>query len=442
MKKYFGTDGVRGIANTELTNAFAYQCGRAMARYLEKKDAKIALGMDTRVSSPMLASALQSGLMAEGADVVFLGVVPTPAVAFLTREHSMDMGVMISASHNPFPYNGIKLINGDGFKLSDEEELKIEQIIDTLPTEEVWGKELGTYIDGRELVEDYLGHIKSLIPEGFQGMKVAVDAGDGVMSHIAPRLFKELGAEVHCIYCDGDGSKINNNSGSTCPEKVATLVKETNCDVGIAFDGDADRVIFADENGKVVDGDHVIAYAASAYASAGELEGNGVVTTTMSNQGFEDFLTEKGIHLVRADVGDKYVMEEMIRHGYVLGGEQSGHIIFLHHNTMGDGLQTAVLILRLLKILKEKASRVGSLFKDYPQVLVNAHAESTLKKTYLENPTIAKAIQDLKERHPDFRLLIRPSGTEPCIRVMIEGKEEELINREAEKIKNIIEGEN
>lgn len=440
MKKYFGTDGVRGIANTELTNEFAYRLGRAIGQYLDGNK-KVLVGMDTRLSSPMFMCSITAGLIAEGVNVDELGIISTPGVAYLTRMHGYGMGVMISASHNPYIYNGIKLIGADGFKLSDDQEIAIENICDNLGKETLDGDKIGKFNNAEKLINDYMVHLERLTEKGFKGLKIAIDAGNGVMSNIAPKVFEELGAKVISINCEGNGRYINDNTGSTCPEVVARLTKENVCDIGIAFDGDADRVIFSDENGNVLDGDHIIAYAAKKLKADGMLNNGGVVTTSMSNGAFEKHLNENDIKLFRADVGDKYVMEAMRQNGYILGGEQSGHIIFLEHLTMGDGLQTAILIVDMLQRSGEKSSVIGKQYTDYPQVLINANASDNLKKTYKENKNIQDAISKLIDENPDFRIIIRPSGTEKFVRIMIEGMDAEKILNEANNLKKIIEEE-
>lgn len=442
MKKYFGTDGARGIANKELTNEFAYKTGRAIVKYINKDKVRVLVGMDTRISSKMLQMSLMSGIIAEGGEAVDLGVIPTPGVAYLAVKNSADIAVMISASHNPYEYNGIKLIGGDGYKLSDKTEIEIETIIDNIESDEKAYDEIGEYVDGRCFDEDYKKHILSIPKNSFKGLKIGLDSGDGVMSYYAEELLTALGASVTSIYSEGNGRYINDESGSTCPEKIAQIVKDNNLDIGVAFDGDADRVIFADENGKVIDGDHIISYAALNYKKNGKLSGDGVVTTTMSNGAFEKHLIKNDIHLERADVGDRYVMQEMRKNQYLVGGEKSGHIIFLDKSTMGDGIQTAVTIIDMLIENEDKASKIGDAFTDYPQVLVNAKADNELKKNYKNNSTISAAIDELLTKHSDFRILIRPSGTEPFVRIMIEGNDIEAIKNEAENLKNIIEGVN
>lgn len=440
MKKYFGTDGVRGIANTELTNGFAYKLARAVGQYLDTNK-KVIIGMDTRLSSPMFMSSITAGLIAEGVDVHQVGIISTPGVAYLTKKHGYGMGIMISASHNPYKYNGIKLIGPDGFKLSDDVEIAIENIADNLSDEVLDGDEIGKIVNAEELCEEYLMHLKNLVKQDFKGKKIAIDAGNGVMSAIAPRLFEELGAEVISVNCEGIGRYINDNTGSTCPQVVAELAKENGCDIGIAFDGDADRVIFSDEEGNVLDGDHIISCAAVQLKSEGALKNDGVVTTSMSNGAFERYLGENGIKLFRADVGDKYVMEAMRKKDYILGGEQSGHIIFLEHLTMGDGLQTAILIVDMLNRTGKKASTMRSQYADFPQVLINADASENLKRNYKENENIQSAISKLIDENPDFRIIIRPSGTEKFVRIMIEGMDEDKILSEANSLKAIIEKE-
>lgn len=441
MKKYFGTDGARGIANKELTNEFLYKTGRAIVKYLKKDRPTVVVGMDTRISSKMLQMSLMSGVIAEGGIVYDLGIVPTPAVAYIARKNNADIAVMISASHNPYEYNGVKLIGGDGYKLSDEIEEEIESIIDSIEGDEKSYDEIGEYRDGTDFKEDYVKHILAIPKHSLKGLKVGIDSGDGVMSYYAERIFKELGCEVKKIFSNGDGRHINEKSGSTCPEKVAELVLKEKLDFGVSFDGDADRVIFSDEKGNVLDGDHIIAYSAKNYLEEGKLNNDGVVTTTMSNMAFEEYLKENNIKLERADVGDRYVMEGMRKQDYVIGGEKSGHIIFLDHNTMGDGVQTAVIVADMLAARNEKASVIGEAYKDYPQVLVNANADDNLKKTFRENKNISLAIEKLHERHPNYRVLIRPSGTEKFVRIMLEGTDLEELKAEANTLKDVIEKE-
>ena len=439
MKKYFGTDGVRGIANSELTNEFAYNMSRAISELEGMK--KVIIGYDTRLSSEMLFMSMASGFIASGVDVVNIGLISTPGVAYLTKNTDADIGIMKSASHNPYMYNGIKLIGGDGYKLPDDLEIVIENKIDNIGPESKIGDELGKLIDGSSLHTKYFDHIKSLTT-GLEGFKIAVDPGNGVMSKIAPDIFKELGADVIAINADADGRYVNDNSGSTCPEKVAELTVKNSCDIGVSFDGDADRVIFSDSNGNVIDGDHIIAYAAVSLKKIGALKGDGVVTTSMSNGAFEEYLSKNDIKLFRANVGDKYVMEGLKDNNYILGGEKSGHIIFLDKSTMGDGLQTAVIIMEMLKKKNHPSTYISEQFKDYPQVLVNASASNELKKNYMDNERISNAINELLERHGNYRILIRASGTEKLVRIMIEGDDLKDIEFEANKIKDIIEGEN
>ena len=442
MRKYFGTDGARGIANIELTNEFSYKLGRAIGIFLKKSNPVVMVGKDTRLSSPMLSFSLFAGLIAEGVNVIDLGIVPTPAVSYLTFNNKMDMGIMISASHNPYEFNGIKLIGSDGYKLPDEKEEEIEQIIDNISKEEKLGDQLGVFSDGSKYVEDYKKHIKSLAKNSFSGHKVCIDAGDGVMSYFAKDIFTELGAEVISICDEGNGRIINDNSGSTSPENVARIVKENQAFLGIAYDGDADRVIFSDENGDVIDGDHVISYAASNYKKDNKLTNNGCVVTIMSNYACEEFLNKNDITLYRTKVGDKYVMEKMVAENFKIGGEQSGHIIFLDHNRMGDGLQTSVLIMDMLISNSDASSQITKIYENYPQVLVNAKVSNEFKKTYESNKNVADAMNEIKNKLPKSRIIIRPSGTEPLVRIMIEGDDLNVITEEANKLKNIMEREN
>jgi len=444
MGKLFGTDGVRGVANKDLTVELAYKLGRIGGYLLTKgkEKAKIVVGMDTRISGDMLESALISGICSAGVNVLSVGVLPTPAIAYLTRKYNADAGVMISASHNPVEYNGIKFFNSEGYKLTDEIEDEIESYI--LNHEDILAFPVGDNVGRKTIVmdalNDYSNFLKTTIDIDLKGLKIAVDCGNGAAYMIAPLLLEELGAEVHVIHNDPNGVNINVACGSTKPEEVQKLVKETGADIGLSFDGDADRLIAVDEKGQIVDGDHIMAICGSYLKEKDLLTGNTVVGTVMSNLGLDICFDNKDINLVKTKVGDRYVLEEMSKNNYKLGGEQSGHIIFLDYNTTGDGLLTGI---KLSSILKEKGktlSELASIMTSLPQVLVNAKVDNSNKNSYLEDEIIKVEIQNLEKRFDgEGRVLIRPSGTEPLVRVMIEGKDTTEIETIAKKLADLIE---
>lgn len=445
MGRLFGTDGVRGVANSELTADLAYKLGQAGAYVLTaetKHTPKILVGMDTRISGDMLEAALVAGLCSVGAEVICLGVVPTPAVAYLTRHYNADAGVVISASHNPFEFNGIKFFNGKGYKLSDALEEKIEAIIlDNsekleLPTGEKIGRK--GYIS--TALDDYINFIKSTIPGNLEGLKIAIDCANGASYRVAPEALRQLDAEVYVINNEPDGININRNCGSTHIEALQKYVVEIGADAGLAFDGDADRVLAVDEQGKMVDGDQIMSIIGLELKRNGKLAKNTIVATVMSNLGFDIMAKREDINIVKTKVGDRYVLENMLENGYILGGEQSGHIIFLEHNTTGDGLLTGVQLLNVLKSSGEKLSKLASVMQVLPQVLKNAKVKNENKNKYLEDEVICKMCKELEEEFKgEGRVLIRPSGTEPLVRVMIEGKDQEYITKKAVEMVKIIE---
>lgn len=444
MGKLFGTDGVRGIANKDLSADLAYKLGRIGGHFLTqgKKRPKMVVGMDTRISGDMLEGALSAGLNSAGIDVLYLGVLPTPAVACLIKILDADGGVMISASHNPVEYNGIKFFNENGFKLTDEIENSIEEyILNDLDIEHVpTSGEVGRKIKIENPVRKYMDFLKDTISIDFKGLKVAVDCGNGAAFKAAPELLNELGAKVYVIHNDPNGININVNCGSTSPEQVQKLVLETGADVGLSFDGDADRLIACDENGNLVDGDHVLAVCGIHMKEKGNLKSNTIVGTVMTNLGLDICLKEKNIDLIKTNVGDRYVLEEMVKGNHSLGGEQSGHIIFLDHNTTGDGLLTAIQLLRVVKEKKSKLSKLAQVMKVLPQVLVNAHVDKDKKNGYLEDEIIKNKIDEIEKHfHGNGRVLIRPSGTEPLVRVMIEGNDLQELNSYAKELAVLIE---
>ncbi|WHE07600.1 phosphoglucosamine mutase [Thermoanaerobacterium thermosaccharolyticum] len=443
MARLFGTDGVRGIANKDLTPQLAFELGRAGAYVLTEcsRRPKILIGRDSRVSGDMLQSALTAGLTSVGAEVIDAGIIPTPAVAYLTRLYKLDAGVVISASHNPVEYNGIKFFNKDGYKLPDEVEDKIEKIINEnsdLPTPT--GLDVGNVIESKSAQRDYIEFLKSTINCDLKGLKIVLDCAYGASSTVAPILFHELGADVILYGSHPNGEKINVKCGSTNPKVLQEIVAGTGADVGFAFDGDADRLIAVDEKGNVVDGDHIMAMCGIHLKSKGKLNKNTVVVTVMSNIGLDIALKQNGIDVVKTKVGDRYVLEEMARNGYSIGGEQSGHIIFLDHNTTGDGEITALKVAELLVSSGKKLSELSGVMVSYPQVLINAKVKNELKHKYMDDKDIAREINKLeKEMQGEGRVLIRPSGTEPLVRVMVEGKDQEKIESMAKELASLIE---
>ncbi|QUH18896.1 phosphoglucosamine mutase [Alkaliphilus sp. B6464] len=445
MGKLFGTDGVRGIANRDLTPELAYRLGRIGAYILSKdnnKRAKVVIGKDTRVSGDLLESAMTAGFLSMGVDVISLGVIPTPAVAYLTRYLEADFGVVISASHNPSEYNGIKFFNSQGYKLPDAVEDEIEEYIlnDRDVNVKIEGKDVGIIIYDDNSIDEYTDFLKTTLSCDFKGLKVAVDAGNGAAYKSAPKLLKDLGAEIIVINDNPDGTNINKGCGSTNPEVIAQLVKETGANIGISFDGDADRLIAVDENAEIVDGDHIMAICGANLKKHNRLKKDTIVGTVMSNIGLEIAMKEYGCSVIKSQVGDRYVLEEMIKGGYSLGGEQSGHVIFLDHNTTGDGLLTAIQLIATMKEEGKKLSELASIMTSYPQVLINAKVKKENKGAYKEDPVIMKEITAIEEKMAgQGRVLIRPSGTEPLVRVMLEGKNQEELNTLATNLAKLIE---
>lgn len=443
MGKLFGTDGIRGIANIELTPELAFKVGRAGAYILSNSSkGKILVGKDTRASGDMIENALVAGITSTGLDVVSLGIIPTPAVAYLTRKHKALGGVVISASHNPGQYNGIKFFNDKGLKLPDEVEREIETIItnidkvDYRPIGNNIGKQYFDYNGG----ENYKEFLKTTINIDLQGMKIAMDCGHGALYKIGPEIIRDLNGQVIVINDRPDGMNINDKCGSTNPKMIQQLVLDTEADMGISFDGDGDRIIAVDNKGNLVDGDHILAICGTYLKNKNNLPKGTIVGTIMTNIGLDLYLEEKGMNIVKTDVGDKYVLEEMLRSSYILGGEQSGHIIFLEHNTTGDGLATGLHILEVMKDTNKTLAELNSLMTSYPQVLVNAKVSNERKYGYLDNQEIKTEIKRIEKLfHGRGRLVIRPSGTEPLVRVMIEGKDKSEINQVARELAVFIE---
>ncbi len=445
MGRLFGTDGVRGVANTELTPELVYNLGRAGAHVLTKEThhaAKILVGMDTRISGDMLEAALIAGICSVGAHAFSVEVVPTPAVAYLVRKYNLDAGVMISASHNPVEYNGIKFFNNEGYKLRDDLEDEIEDVmfnkLDTLPRPE--GKLVGNRVLVEEALDDYLAFLKTTVDVKFDGLTVALDCANGASYKVAPIIFSELNAETCVIHNEPDGLNINEKCGSTHMEDLMAFVKTSKAAVGFAFDGDADRCLCIDENGNLVDGDQMMAICANFLKQEGKLTNNTVVATVMSNLGFFQMAEKNDIHVAQTKVGDRYVLEKMIEDHYILGGEQSGHVIFLEHNTTGDGVLTALQILSIMKKTGKKLSELASCMEVLPQVLVNANVSNAKKDDYLLDDEIKKEMNLLDQQFSgEGRVLIRVSGTEPKIRVMIEGRNKEEMQKAAEKLAALME---
>lgn len=444
MRKYFGTDGVRGVANVELTPELAFKLGKSAGYVLTKNMSEqtprptFVVGRDTRISGPMLETALISGLTSSGVNVIQLGIVPTPAVAYITKQLASG-GVMISASHNPYQDNGIKFFNQDGYKLSDEVELEIEHYLEKLEDIPVYaGGDIGTILTYKNAANFYVEFLKNSISTNLEGLNIVLDCANGAATTVAPTLFESLGATVHVLSASPDGVNINVECGSTHPEELQRKVVELKADLGLAFDGDADRLIAVDETGAVVDGDQILYICAKALRLKGKLANQTVVSTVMSNFGFQKALNELGVNSVQTSVGDRYVLEEMMKKGYTLGGEQSGHIIFLDLNTTGDGILSA---LQLASIIKESSMSITELlsgFKKYPQQLVNVKVKD--KKAWESHPAIRNAIKEAESVLADNgRVLVRASGTENLVRVMVEADNSELVYKLVTSIANEIQ---
>lgn len=444
MSRLFGTDGVRGIANSELTPELAFELGKAGAYVLSKETEKplILIGMDTRISGDMLESAISAGIQAVGGDVIRVGVVPTPAVAFLVKYYNADAGVMISASHNPFEYNGIKFFNRDGFKLDDSVEDEIEDIIvrHVDVNSHITGEKLGRSQQAEEnSVEIYSGFLKAAADIDLGGRKIVLDCANGAAYQVAEKVYRELGAKTVVIADKPNGININLNCGSTHTENLQKVVLEENAFMGMAFDGDADRLIAVDEKGNVIDGDRLICIAAGLLQKKGKLSGNVVTTTVMSNLGLHKYLEKLDIKVDVTDVGDRYVLERMRKTGCSVGGEQSGHIIFLDYTTTGDGILSSLQVLKAIIESGKTASELAEEIEIFPQVLVNAKVKNENKEVFhKDDEVIAKIAEVEKKLAGEGRVLIRPSGTEPLVRVMIEGADSARILAMAEELSDLI----
>lgn len=445
MGRLFGTDGIRGVANKELTPELAFKLGKAGAYVLTKekrRKANIIIGMDTRESGDMLEAALIAGMCSVGANVIPLGVIPTPGMAYLVRHYKMDAGVVISASHNPSKDNGIKFFSSEGYKLSDSLEDEIEDIIknsyDSLPNP---SENLGRKMLRHDAVLNYVDFIVDQAEDiNLEGMKVAIDCANGATYQAAPMVMKNLGADVHTIHASPDGININKNCGSTHMTSLVEYVRDNHMDIGIAFDGDGDRCLMVDENGKIVEGDEMMSIFATCFKKEGILKNDTLVATVMSNLGLFHMGEKNGINIERASVGDRYVLERMLEIGACLGGEQSGHIIFLDHNTTGDGILTAVQMLKIMHKTGKKLSELNTVMKVLPQVLINAKVKEENKKDFDKNDEINSAVAKVSEKFKGRgRVLIRASGTEPLVRVMIEGEDPKELEKEARKVADLIE---
>ena len=445
MARLFGTDGVRGVANEELTPLLAMQLGQAGATVLTKENEHrptIMVGCDNRISGDMLANALMAGICSVGANAVYVGVIPTPAVAYLTKKYKVEAGVVISASHNPVEFNGIKFFDGNGYKLPDSMEDEIEALIRNgmqgveMPT----GSRVGKIKYRTDAREEYINHAIQSVPVDLSGLKIVVDCAEGASFYTSVEALRELGANVVPIHNMPDGTNINSNCGSTHMEELQARVVYEKANVGLAFDGDADRLLAVDENGAIVDGDQIMAVVGNHMRNQGKLKKDTIVATVMSNLGFFQMGEREKLHMEQTKVGDRYVLERMREICASLGGEQSGHVIFLDENTTGDGLLSALHLLEVMVDTGKPLSELASIMTVMPQALVNARVPNHKKDKYMEYPEIAGAIDELNRKFAgDGRVLIRPSGTEPKVRVMIEGRDQKMIDEEAHKLADLIQ---
>lgn len=444
MRRLFGTDGIRGVANIDpMTTEMAMQVGRGVAYIFKNKNRRhrIVIGKDTRLSGYMLENALVAGICSMGVDVLLVGPLPTPGIAFITSSMRADAGIVISASHNPFQDNGIKIFSGNGFKLPDDLEQKIEELIfsDRIDSLRPTAAEVGKAFRVDDAVGRYVVHLKNSFPKdlSLDGLKIVLDCAHGAAYKVAPAVFEELGAEVIALGVEPNGENINFQCGSLYPHIVIEKVKESGADLGISLDGDADRAIFADEKGNLVDGDQIMAICAHDLKKKKRLNRNTVVATVMSNMGLDLAMKERGIRVVRTQVGDRYVVEEMARNGYNLGGEQSGHLIFLDYNTTGDGVLSALQVLAVIKRENKKLSELAKIMTRLPQVLINIPVKE--KKDPSQIPKLASLLKSIQRQLANKgRLLVRPSGTENLMRVMVEGEDPQEINTYAQEIAEII----
>lgn len=444
MGRLFGTDGVRGIANSELTPELAFKLGKAGAHVLskDKKRPVVLIGKDTRLSGDMLEDALSAGILAVGGNVIKVGVLPTPAIAYLVKAYQADAGVVISASHNPFEYNGIKFFNGEGFKLADSIEDQIEDIIlrDIDVNSHITGDRLGRCLEADDdAMDKYAQFLKSTIDVDIKGIKLVLDCANGAAYRVAEKVYSELGAEITVIGNEPNGININENYGSTHPENLQKEVLKQGALMGLAYDGDADRLIAVDEKGRLIDGDKLICICAAMMKKKEQLAGNLVTATVMSNIGFHKYIEKMGCKTQVTGVGDRYVLESMLQTGCMIGGEQSGHIIFLNHTTTGDGILSSLQLLQAVIMSGRKPSQLSDEIEIFPQVLRNAKVKNEHKASFMEDDEIRNAIAAAETEISDSgRLLIRPSGTEPLVRVMLEGQDVKQITEIAERLSELL----
>ena len=450
MRKYFGTDGIRRIANTELTPELVYKVAKAGAYVLSKHTnhaPTILIGMDTRISGTLIESAMTAGFLSYGANVKLLGVIPTPGVAYLTKKLKADASVVISASHNTYDFNGVKFFSNKGMKIPDELEEEIEEMMDSEKLNDFTAvnDKIGTSEVRQDLLDEYVYFFRKHFEEDFEDFDkdnfvVAIDTANGATSVVAEKVFAALGIKHYVMNNTPNGININENCGSTHLDMLKKYVVENNCNIGIAYDGDGDRCLAVDENGNEIDGDKLLAIISNYMKEKGTLKKNTVVATVMSNLGLKKYVEGNGLNIVQTKVGDRYVLEEMLKNGYNLGGEQSGHIIFLDYNPTGDGILTSLMLIRVMLEKQKSASELCKIIKTYPQVLVNAKVSHDKKELYKTEEEIQKEIQELEEEFSgNGRVLIRPSGTEPLIRVMIEGENQQYIKQKAETLAKLIE---
>ena len=442
MGRLFGTDGIRGIANSFLTCELALKVGRAAGSVLSdgsRRRLLFCVGSDTRISSDMLSFSIASGLCSVGADVIILGVVPTPAVAYLVGKYKADAGIMISASHNPAEYNGIKIFSGDGYKIPDALEEQIESLGLDGEEQALSGTDIGKVTYASNAVKDYVDHLKSTVMNSLEGLNIAVDCANGSASVSAERLFTELGANADILHSRPDGININCDCGSTHIERLREYVLNNKLDAGVAYDGDADRCICVDDRGNIVDGDFILAICAKDMKERGKLAKNTVVGTVMTNMGFGRFCKDNGISFVATKVGDRFVLEEMLQEDYNFGGEQSGHVIFSDFASTGDGQLTSIQLLSLVKRSGSKLSELAEVMKRYPQSIINVEVSKEGKLAFYTDPQIKAAIESAKKQFGEAgRIVVRPSGTEPLIRIMTEGEDRALTENVAKSVSEII----
>ena len=450
MRKYFGTDGIRRIANTELTPELVYKVAKAGAYVLSKHTdhtPTIFIGRDTRISGTLIESAMIAGFLSYGANVKTLGVMPTPAVAYLTRKFKADASVVISASHNTFEFNGVKYFSNKGMKIPDSLEEEIEEVMESGKLEELTASndKIGVSENREDLLEEYVFFFRKIFEDKMldyldDNFRVVIDTANGATSKVAPKVFKALGINYDVINDSPDGININKECGSTHIENLAKVVVEKGYNLGIAYDGDGDRCLCVDEKGNIMDGDIILAITSKYLKEEGRLKNDTIVATVMSNLGLKKYCKENGLNFVQTNVGDRYVLENMLENGYNLGGEQSGHIIFLDYNPTGDGILTSLMLTEILLKTKKKASELASIITIYPQVLVNAKVSGDKKYSYMEDEVIKAKIEEIEKEFADSgRVLIRPSGTEPLVRVMIEGEIQEVLDKRAHELADLIE---